>query len=208
MGSLNLRLFASKQATDEKASRDYTVTGSRILELAKQAHSHLFVQQSSEDQARLLKTLAFERTFDRGSLLATYRSRSTCSSKATKTGIGWVLGTEFATGWSRLHEPLRVATRAWPHYLTDEPREHVRYLYTNFGQPIDLHHPSGRYLHATSLGPVPSSIRMVAGWAASWTMTAKTWRRADPVTTARIGVSPGRASVSPFCSFAARVGVS
>jgi hypothetical protein len=35
-------------------------------------------------------------------------------------------------------------------------------------------------------------------------MTAKTWRRADPVTTARFGASPGRASVSPFCSTPAR----
>ena len=55
----------------EKASRDYTVTGSRILELAKQAHS-LFVRQSSEEQARLLKTLLSNCTFDRGSLSATY----------------------------------------------------------------------------------------------------------------------------------------
>ena len=47
-----------------------------------------------------------------------------------------------------------------------------------------------RYLHRTSVGPVPSSIRMVAGWAPSWTMTAKTWRR-SPVTTPCIGVSPG-----------------
>jgi hypothetical protein len=55
----------------EKASRDYTVTGSRVLELAKQAHS-LFVRQSSEEQARLLKTLLSNCTFDRGSLSATY----------------------------------------------------------------------------------------------------------------------------------------
>jgi hypothetical protein len=55
----------------EKASRDYTVTGSRILELAKQAHS-LFVQRSFEEQARLLKTLLSNCTFDRGSLSATY----------------------------------------------------------------------------------------------------------------------------------------
>jgi SAM-dependent methyltransferase len=31
--------------------------------------------------------------------------------------------------------------------------------------------------HAASLGPVPSSIRIVADWAAAWTMTARTWRR-------------------------------
>src|SRR5687767_8941943 len=44
------------------------------------------------------------------------------------------------------------------------------------------------YLHATSFGPVPSFIRIVAGCAESCTMTARSWRRAEPVTTARIGV--------------------
>ena len=52
--------------------RHYAVTGSKILELAKNAHN-LFVQQNSQDQARLLKTLVSNCTFDRGSLLATYR---------------------------------------------------------------------------------------------------------------------------------------
>jgi hypothetical protein len=74
--------------------------------------------------------------------------------------------------------------------------------------PCSVPRPLRRYLHAASLGPAPSSIRMVAGWAASWTMTARTCRRAVPVTTARIGVSPGNASVSPFCSLTARAGVS
>ena len=56
----------------EQASHDYAVTGSKILELAKSAHN-LFIQQNSQDQARLLKTLVSNCTFDRGSLLATYR---------------------------------------------------------------------------------------------------------------------------------------
>jgi hypothetical protein len=38
------------------------------------------------------------------------------------------------------------------------------------------------YWHAMSFGPVPSSIRIVGGCAASWTITARTWRGVDPVT--------------------------
>ena len=41
---------------------------------------------------------------------------------------------------------------AWPHYLNDEPREHVRYLYTNFGQPIDLSSPERPLLARDELG--------------------------------------------------------
>jgi hypothetical protein len=52
--------------------RDYAVTGSKILELANSAHN-LFIQQNSHDQARLLKTLLSNCTFDRRSLSATYR---------------------------------------------------------------------------------------------------------------------------------------
>jgi site-specific DNA recombinase len=55
----------------EGASRDYAVTGSRILELAKNAH-YLFIRQNSHEQARLLRTLLSNCTFDRGTLSATY----------------------------------------------------------------------------------------------------------------------------------------
>jgi len=44
---------------------------SKILELAKNAHS-LFIQQNSHEQARLLRTLVSNCTFDRGSLSVTY----------------------------------------------------------------------------------------------------------------------------------------
>jgi hypothetical protein len=46
-------------------------TGSKILELAKNAHN-LFVLQDSHDQARLLKMLVSNCTFDRGSLSVSY----------------------------------------------------------------------------------------------------------------------------------------
>ena len=55
----------------EKASADYSVTGSKILELAKNAHN-LFVGQDSAEQARLVKILLSNCLFDRGSLVPTY----------------------------------------------------------------------------------------------------------------------------------------
>ena len=58
-------------ARHELASHDYASTGSKILELAKNAHS-LFIQQNSHEQARLLRTLVSNCTFDRGSLSVTY----------------------------------------------------------------------------------------------------------------------------------------
>ena len=58
-------------AKHEKASHDYGATGSKILELAKSAHN-LFIRQDSHEQARLLKTLVSNCTFDRGSLSVTY----------------------------------------------------------------------------------------------------------------------------------------
>src|SRR5688572_21843892 len=67
-----LETIRGETAKHEQASHDYAVTGSKILELAKSAHN-LFIRQNSQDQARLLKTLLSNCTFDRGSLLATYR---------------------------------------------------------------------------------------------------------------------------------------
>ena len=53
------------------ASHHYAVTGLRILELAKDAPS-LFATQIPSEQARLLRTLVSNCTFDRGSLSVTY----------------------------------------------------------------------------------------------------------------------------------------
>jgi hypothetical protein len=55
----------------ERASDSYSETGSRILELAKTAHT-LFIQQEPSEQARLLKILLSNCTFDRGSLSPSY----------------------------------------------------------------------------------------------------------------------------------------
>lgn len=58
-------------ARHEKASHDYGATGSKILELAKNAHN-LFIRQDPDEQARLLKMLVSNCTFDRGSLSVAY----------------------------------------------------------------------------------------------------------------------------------------
>ena len=55
----------------ERASENYTATGSQILELAKHAEN-LFVRQDASEQAGLLKTLLSNCTFDRGTLCPTY----------------------------------------------------------------------------------------------------------------------------------------
>ena len=70
---VGLRRPSSRDSTPAGHARARTPRLRReILELAKNAHS-LFIQQNSHDQARLLKTLLSNCTFDRGSLLATYR---------------------------------------------------------------------------------------------------------------------------------------
>jgi site-specific DNA recombinase len=58
-------------ARHERAGHDYGATGSKILELAKNAHN-LFIRQDPPEQARLLKTLVSNSTFDRGSLSVAY----------------------------------------------------------------------------------------------------------------------------------------
>ncbi len=56
----------------ERASHEYTVVGSQILELAKNAKT-LFLRQSGPEQARLLKTLLSNCTLRDGSLTPTYK---------------------------------------------------------------------------------------------------------------------------------------
>ena len=60
-----------EMARHDGASHDYVVTGSKVIELAQNAY-RLFVQQKPAEQARLLKTLLSNCTFDRGSLCPTY----------------------------------------------------------------------------------------------------------------------------------------
>ena len=58
-------------ALHESASHDYMTKGSKILELAQTAPAQ-FLTQNAAEQARLLKTLLSNCTFDRGSLSVTW----------------------------------------------------------------------------------------------------------------------------------------
>src|SRR5690606_432577 len=66
-----LQSVRAEMARLERASHEYEATGLQILELAQSAYS-LYVTQNSREQARLLKTLLSNCSFDRGSLCPTY----------------------------------------------------------------------------------------------------------------------------------------
>ncbi len=72
-GEWETQLAAMRRETarHERASHDYGATGSKILELAKNAHN-LFIRQDPHEQARLLKLLVSNSSFDRGSLSVAY----------------------------------------------------------------------------------------------------------------------------------------
>ena len=74
----------------EMASRDYEATGVQILELAQGAYS-LYVTQNPHDQAKLIKTLLSNCTFDCGSLTATYVKPFDLFAKGAENG-DWLLG--------------------------------------------------------------------------------------------------------------------
>ncbi len=82
-------------AKHEKASHDYGATGSRILELAKDAHN-LFIRQDPNEQARLLKTLVSNCTFDRGSLSVAYVKPFDLLVDGNERGIGFPATNELA----------------------------------------------------------------------------------------------------------------
>ena len=67
----DLAAIRRETARHERASHNYGATGSKILELAKNAHN-LFIRQDLHEQGRLLKLLVSNSTFDRGSLSVTY----------------------------------------------------------------------------------------------------------------------------------------
>jgi DNA invertase Pin-like site-specific DNA recombinase len=85
-----LDVIRAETGKRERASHDYAVTGSKILELAKNAY-RLFGTQKPPEQARLLKTLLLNCTFDRGSLYPTYTSPFDLLVKGNETG-DWLGG--------------------------------------------------------------------------------------------------------------------
>ena len=78
-----------ERARLQQPRRLASVTGARILELAKQA-AFLYKTQDPSEQRRLLKTVLSNCTFDRGSLTPTYNKPFDLFVKGTETG-DWLL---------------------------------------------------------------------------------------------------------------------
>jgi site-specific DNA recombinase len=80
----------TEMARHDRASHEYEATGLQILELAQTAYS-LYVAQNPQEQARLVKTLLSNCSFDRGTLCPTYRKPFDLFAQGTETG-DWLLG--------------------------------------------------------------------------------------------------------------------
>ena len=85
-----LKRVRGEMARHERASHDYEATGLKILELAQSAYS-LYVTRDPHDQAKLVKTLLSNCTFDRGSLTPTYVKPFDLFVEGAKSG-DWLLG--------------------------------------------------------------------------------------------------------------------
>jgi hypothetical protein len=85
-----LRRVRDEMARHERASHDYEETGVQILELAQSAYS-LYVTKNPRDQAKLLKKLLSNCTFDSGSLTPTYIKPFDVFALGAKSG-DWLLG--------------------------------------------------------------------------------------------------------------------
>jgi len=83
----------------EVASQAYETAGLQILELAQTAYSS-YVAKNPHEQARLIKTLVSNSTFDRGSLSPTYVKPFDVFAKGVKLEIGSPHWTISATGSS------------------------------------------------------------------------------------------------------------
>jgi len=84
-----LRRVRGEMANHESASHDYEATGLQILELAQSAYS-LYVTRSPHEQAKLIKTLLSNCSFDSGSLTPTYVKPFDLFVKGAETG-DWLL---------------------------------------------------------------------------------------------------------------------
>ena len=84
-----LQRVRAEMERHERASHEYETTGLQILELAQNAYS-LYVMENQQEQARLVKTLLSNCTFDRASLCPTYRKPFDLFAKGAETG-DWLL---------------------------------------------------------------------------------------------------------------------
>jgi site-specific DNA recombinase len=85
-----LRRVRTEMERHEVASDAYEAAGLQILELAQTAYSS-YVAKNPREQARLVKTLVSNSTFDRGSLSPTYIKPFDVLANGGKTG-DWLLG--------------------------------------------------------------------------------------------------------------------
>ena len=74
----------------DTASEAYEAAGLQILELAQTAHSS-YVAKNPQEQARLVKSLVSNSTFDRGSLSPTYIKPFDVLANGGKSG-DWLAG--------------------------------------------------------------------------------------------------------------------
>ncbi len=84
-----LRQVRTEMERHEVASQEYETAGLQILELAQTAYSS-YVAKNPHEQARLIKTLVSNSTFDRGSLSPTYVKPFDVFAKGSETG-DWLL---------------------------------------------------------------------------------------------------------------------
>src|SRR5688572_14783535 len=84
-----LRRVRTEMERHEVASQAYETAGLQILELAQTAYSS-YVAKNPHEQARLIKTLVSNSTFDRGSLSLTYVKPFDVFAKGSETG-DWLL---------------------------------------------------------------------------------------------------------------------
>jgi len=90
-----LRRVRAEMDRDEGASQAYETAGLQILELAQSAYSS-YVTKNPREQARLVKTVVSNSTFDRGSLSPTYIKPFDVVANGGKTG-DWLLGLDSIT---------------------------------------------------------------------------------------------------------------
>ena len=92
-----LRQVRTEMERHEVASQAYETAGLQILELAQTAYSS-YVAKNPHEQARLIKTLVSNSTFDRGSLSPTYVKPFDVLRREAKLEIG-------SSGWIRTSNP-------------------------------------------------------------------------------------------------------
>ena len=113
-----LRQVRTEMERHEVASQASETAGLQILELAQTAYSS-YVAKNPHEQARLIKTLVSNSTFDRGSLSPTYVKPFDVFAKGSETG-DWLTSLDnFRTGSSVQHEVRPARTAFYLHAISN-----------------------------------------------------------------------------------------